>query len=78
MDANTKADDQLIGMPRHPIWVRTDGTISIGCQRHSLDHWLVNYQAIGHCNFYEDTEIQLYGKKLRSLARGKTKRSTKK
>jgi hypothetical protein len=54
-------------MPQHAIWVRTDGTISIGCQRHSLDHWLDRHREIGLAASYSEKDIQLYGDQLEQL-----------
>jgi hypothetical protein len=55
-------------MPRHPIWVRTDGTISIGCEHHSLDHWLSNYREIGREAWYSTEDIEWYGNQLKQIA----------
>ena len=41
--------------------VAAGGYISIGCERHTYQHWLGNYKMIGQANGYSDTEITLYG-----------------
>lgn len=35
--------------------------INIGCERHSYDEWLADYEEIGRRNGYDDDEITDYG-----------------
>jgi hypothetical protein len=35
--------------------------VRVGCQHHSLTHWLEHYKAIGRANGYGDDEIAEYG-----------------
>jgi len=35
--------------------------INIGCERHTLEHWLTHYKEIGKKNSYSDDEIEVYG-----------------
>jgi len=38
----------------------TDSMLRIGCEYHTIDHWLQEYKAIGDYNNYSDKEIQEY------------------
>ena len=38
--------------------------VQIGCEKHSIDHWLVHYKEIGKNNEYTDKQIEMYGKAL--------------
>ncbi len=51
---------------RHQI-IAIDDDIKIGCYRMSLSDWLKNYESIGMKNEYSKSEIELYGKLLKSL-----------
>ena len=41
--------------------VAVGGYISIGCERHTFDHWLKNFEKIGESNDYSEQEIAMYG-----------------
>ena len=41
--------------------IAAGGMISIGCERHSYDEWLADYEEIGRRNGYDDDEITDYG-----------------
>ena len=43
--------------------------IIIGCERHSIQHWLDNYKEIGLKNKYTAEQIKKYGKFIKSCAR---------
>lgn len=48
--------------------------LSIGCEKHSLDHWLEHYESIGKSSQYTDAEIRAYGiliKACAEIAKGK-------
>ena len=38
--------------------------VQIGCEKHSIDHWLEHYKDIGKKNDYTDKQIERYGKQL--------------
>ena len=38
--------------------------VQIGCEKHSIDHWLEHYKEIGKKNNYTDKQIEIYGKQL--------------
>jgi hypothetical protein len=42
--------------------------IMIGCEIHSLEHWLENYREIGSKNCYTKYKIEEYGKHLAHMA----------
>jgi hypothetical protein len=41
--------------------IAAGGYISIGCERHTYQEWLDNYQQIGKANGYTEAEIARYG-----------------
>ena len=41
--------------------IAAGGMINIGCERHSYDEWLADYEEIGRRNGYDDDEITDYG-----------------
>ena len=41
--------------------IAAGGFIAIGCERHSYDHWLEHFAAIGAANGYTEDEIDDYG-----------------
>jgi hypothetical protein len=41
--------------------IAAGGYISIGCERHTYQEWLDNYQQIGVANRYTEAEIARYG-----------------
>jgi hypothetical protein len=43
--------------------------IVIGCHRHSLQHWLANFEEIGRANNYTNEQIEAYGKFIKSCVR---------
>lgn len=45
--------------------VAAGGYIVIGCQRHTYDWWLAEYESIGRKNEYSDDEIADYGAWIR-------------
>ena len=46
-----------------------DGSyVKIGCEGHSLEHWLENYEEIGKSNGYTDKQIKDYGDFLKYLS----------
>lgn len=50
-------------LPRDPITV-TDKYVYIGCEQHTLVHWLKHYKTIGKNHYYTTEEIELYYKAL--------------
>lgn len=41
--------------------VAAGGYISIGCERHTYQHWRENYESIGRTHDYTEAEIAMYG-----------------
>jgi hypothetical protein len=41
--------------------IAAGGYISIGCERHTFEHWIKNYRAIGKTHEYTPDEIGAYG-----------------
>jgi len=41
--------------------------VQIGCEKHSIDHWLVHYEEIGEKNKYTKKQIEIYGKVLEAI-----------
>ncbi len=56
------------GGSAHSGWMPTDDEIQIGCERHSIAHWLENYAAIGVAHDYTPDQIEEYGAWIRSVA----------
>jgi hypothetical protein len=45
-----------------------EGYLKIGCEGHSLDHWVANYKEIGNAEEgYDRDSIELYGKFIKFL-----------
>ena len=44
-----------------------DKVLYIGCEVHSLQHWLENYVDIGKKHKYTDSQIEVYGQWIKSL-----------
>jgi len=42
--------------------------VHIGCEQHTLQHWLDNYKAIGEEAGYSPPDIRLYGKAIKLIA----------
>ena len=57
----------LKGPKYNGIYNLKDGKLYIGCQVHTLEHWLKNYVAIGKEHRYTDEEIEVYGTWFKSL-----------
>lgn len=38
-----------------------EGNVQIGCEHHSLEHWLEHYESIGKNAGYSEDEIRRYG-----------------
>ena len=38
--------------------------VQIGCEKHSIDHWLEHYKEIGKKNKYTEKQVEIYGKAL--------------
>ena len=55
------------GRRNNVIYNSKDDKLFIGCQVHSLQHWLENYVAIGKKHWYTDEEIEKYGQWIKSL-----------
>jgi hypothetical protein len=53
---------------RHMAIYTPCGTITIGCERHSIDDWVSNFTDIGAKNDYADVEIMAYGKFIKLCA----------
>ena len=49
------------------IYNSKDDKLYIGCQVHTLDHWLENYINIGKKHGYSDEEIEVYGTWFKKL-----------
>jgi hypothetical protein len=60
-------DIQVICLSKHRI-VKYQDTIQIGCEKHSVKHWLDNYKEIGQKAGYSKKEIKQYGNMIRLLA----------
>jgi len=45
---------------QHPLCVCSPTEIAIGCEVHSVDHWLEQYEEIGKANGYTDEDIAEY------------------
>jgi len=46
--------------------------ISVGCERHTIKHWLKNYKEIGKKYQYTDSEIAMYGAWIKIVAKNLT------
>ena len=57
----------FIGPKHKAVYNSKDDKLFIGCQVHSLEHWLKNYVAIGKEHGYTDKEIEEYGNWIKSL-----------
>jgi uncharacterized protein YjbI with pentapeptide repeats len=44
-----------------------EGNVQIGCEYHTLDHWLENVESIGDDNFYRAKDIAKYTIQLKAL-----------
>ncbi len=49
--------------------IAAGGYISIGCERHTYQEWLDNYQEIGKKYNYSDEEIEIYGQWIEMATR---------
>lgn len=47
---------------KHTAYFFGMNEITIGCHKHTIQHWLENFQDIGEKNGYTETEIAKYGK----------------
>ena len=45
---------------KHIVQICAPGIIKIGCEEHSIEHWLENYQVIGEKHGYREEEIEIY------------------
>jgi len=45
-----------------------DGKIKIGCEHHTVKHWIENYKSIGASNNYTKEQIDEYGRYIKSVA----------
>ena len=50
--------------------VAVGGYISIGCERHTFDHWLKNFEKIGESNDYSEQEMAMYGQWIKMAVEG--------
>lgn len=60
---------------KHAAFYRGLDEIQIGCYKHSIEHWVSNFEAIGKSNGYSNDEIQKYGRFIKSCARNFKKES---
>ena len=44
-----------------------EGNLQIGCEYHSLEHWVNNFEQIGKDSYYNDKEIKQYGNFIKGL-----------
>ena len=51
------------------VYVKQTGIVTIGCQEHTIEYWLENYEKIGEEAEYTKTQIVLYGDWLKSIAK---------
>jgi hypothetical protein len=65
-DICTKTVINLSGLPRNSVTV-TDNHVNIGCEQHTLEHWLKHYKKIGNKYEYSKDEIELYKNLLYTL-----------
>lgn len=56
------------GGSKHSGWMPTPDEIMIGCERHTITHWLKNGVAIGEEHGYTPEQIEDYGAWIRSVA----------
>jgi hypothetical protein len=43
--------------------------VKVGCEEHSIDHWLANYESIGRMNDYSELQCEEYGIQLQAIKR---------
>lgn len=65
-DVVTQDIINIVGLPCHKITI-TDNHVNIGCQQHTIEHWIKDYREIGQKNRYSEREIMLYGNLLHAL-----------
>ena len=53
---------------RDPITHCAPDMIAIGCEKHTIKHWLANYQNIGQKHKYTDREIEEYRRYIELIA----------
>lgn len=49
------------------VAVYFEGNLQIGCEYHTLEHWLTDFEKIGNHNDYTESEIKQYGAFIRSI-----------
>ena len=54
---------------RHTAYYFGNHEIQIGCYKHSIEHWLENFESIGKSNNYSELEIAKYGKFIKGCAK---------
>jgi uncharacterized protein YjbI with pentapeptide repeats len=53
---------------KHTAYYFGDDKIQIGCEKHSIEHWIKNFAKIGKSNGYSEAEIEKYGKFIKGCA----------
>jgi hypothetical protein len=56
----------MFHLERHAICVY-DNLVAVGCELHTIDYWLNNYEQIGKKNNYSIEDIEVYGDLLRFI-----------
>jgi len=51
----------------HPVTLVEDNQVYIGCEKHHINHWMVNYRKIGRKNRYSEEQIAEYYKYIKLI-----------
>jgi len=62
----SKLDLVYLAAPKFDLTL-TNAGLSIGCECHSIEHWLSNYREIGTKNNFTEKEIEYYGKLIKTV-----------
>ena len=58
----------ISGLPRHPITILRE-RINIGCESHSIAHWIENVHEIGARHGYRLHQIEIYRQILETVSK---------
>ena len=54
---------------QHTAYFTYNNHIMIGCEYHTISHWLENYKEIGRINGYSKSQIESYGNFIKRCAK---------
>jgi len=66
-EARTMQDVTLVPGSRHD-GIRVRGLLKIGCQEHTIEHWLANVEAIARDAGFSDAEVLEYAQHVKNCA----------